>query len=477
MRTRIVAAVELALAIALVAVPTRSTAIPPFARKYETSCLTCHSVYPRLTPFGEAFRRNGYRFPGVDSDYVKQGTVVLGQEANKKTFPNSVWPGTIPISAPVAIGVNGQAFWYPKSTASVPRANNGTAFVLDDFVAEGHVWAGGALDDTITLWAEVTFAPDGTDVEHAQILLNDLLGPKHALNLVVGKGVPTLTSFGQHSSYLGDLRMTTVQVTGLYGLSPDPFALVDNYQGLELTGVLGAGRVDYSAGVSSGKNAAGSLFNSENAYAHVGFKLGGMRLDGEGDKGPKDAMHPWAEDALTLDGFVYHSREHFPTPEVAESPPPIGDTSLTIGAAGRAQMGSLELDFGVYDQKHDRGTASLASVHADVEWAELSYVLYPWLVPALRVERIGLRPSDGPKVSDVHVMPGIAFLIRANMKAVLVANIEFAKGFPSDASGAPLAWSGGNGDVGGFVAAGDTSTLTGKLNEFESIALFVAWAM
>ena len=29
-------------------------AIPSFARKYGTSCLTCHTVYPKLTPFGEA---------------------------------------------------------------------------------------------------------------------------------------------------------------------------------------------------------------------------------------------------------------------------------------------------------------------------------------------------------------------------------------------------------------------------------------
>ncbi len=56
-------------------------AIPAFARKYGTSCLTCHTIYPKLTPFGEAFRRNGYRFPGVDGDFVKQDTVALGQEA------------------------------------------------------------------------------------------------------------------------------------------------------------------------------------------------------------------------------------------------------------------------------------------------------------------------------------------------------------------------------------------------------------
>ncbi|HEY6004693.1 MAG TPA: hypothetical protein VIV57_17595 [Anaeromyxobacter sp.] len=474
MRSRIVATVGLSLAVGVLAVPRLSRAIPAFARKYETSCLTCHSVYPRLTPFGEAFRRNGYRFPGVDSDYVKQGTVVLGQEANKKTFPNSVWPATLPISVPIAIGANGHAAFFPDSKASQPRANNGTAFSLDGLVGEGQLWAGASLDDTTTLWAEFTISSEGADVEHAQVLLNDLVGPKHAVNLVVGKGFPTLTSFGPHSTFLGDARITTVPLTEIYGLSEDPFTLVDNYNGLELTGVLG-GWFDYSAGVSSGKNTSGSLFNSENAYAHVGYKIGGMRLDGEGDKGPKDAMHPWAEDALTLDAFVYHSREYFPNP--AAPPPALGDTSLTVGGAVRAQLGSLELDAGVYSQKHDRGTATLGSVTADVEWAELSYVLYPWLVPAVRVERIGLKPSGGDSVSDVHIMPGIAFLIRANVKAVLVANIELANGFPVDAGGTPLAWSGGNADWGGFVATGDTSTPTGKLNEFQSITLFLAWAM
>ncbi len=476
MRTRTVAALEIALAIGITLVPVPSAAIPVFARKYETSCLTCHSIYPRLTPFGEAFRRNGYRFPGVDSDYVKQNTVVLGQEANKKTFPSSVWPATLPISAPIAIGVNGLAFWFPKSSASVPRANNGTRFSLDDLVAEGHAWMGAALDDSVTLWGELTFSPEGVEVEHAQILLNDLLGPRHAVNLLVGKGFPSLTSFGPHSTYLGDSRLTTVPVTGIYGLSTDPFTLVDDSIGGELTGVL-AGWFDWSAGVSAGKNVAGTRFNSENAYAHAGYKVGGMRLDGEGDKGPKDAMHPWAEDAVTVDAFVYHSREYFLTPPAPGAEPAIGDTSFTVGGAARAQLGSLELDLGAYGQKHDVGTAGLASVRANVQWAELSYVLYPWLVPAIRVERIGLRPSDGPNVSDVHVMPGVAFLIRANLKAVLVANIEAARGFPSDAGGAPLAWSGGNGDSGGFVAAGDTSTLTGHLNEFESVALFLAWAM
>ncbi len=477
MTLRTAVSIHLVLLVSILLAPVRSSAIPAFARKYGTSCLTCHSVYPRLTPFGEAFRRNGYRFPGVDSDYVKQETVALGQEANKKTFPNSVWPATIPISIPLAFGANGQAFVYPDKGASVPRANNGTRFVLDDLVKEGHIWAGASLDDSVTLFGELTFGGGAADVEHARVLLNDLVGPKHAVNVYVGRGFPTITSFGPHSSYLGDIRVTTVPLTGVYGLSSDPFTLVDSYNGVELAGVV-AGWVDWSAGVTAGKNVTAVRFNSENWYAHAGAKLGGLRLDGEGAQGPKDAMRPWAEDAVTLDAFAFHSRESYPTPGGGATPPPLGDTSFTAGGAIRGQLGSLELDLGGYNQKHDRGTSGLASVSADVEWAELSYVLFPWMVPAVRVERVGLRPSDGPHVMAYHVMPGIAFLLRANIKAVLVANIETTNGFPGDATGAALGWAGGNADWGGFVIAPKaTSTTTTRQTEFESIALYLAWAL
>lgn len=39
----------------------RSYALPAFARKYNISCAQCHTVVPRLTTFGYAFQRAGYR--------------------------------------------------------------------------------------------------------------------------------------------------------------------------------------------------------------------------------------------------------------------------------------------------------------------------------------------------------------------------------------------------------------------------------
>ncbi len=469
------AAIGAALA---VAAPAR--AIPAFARKYGTSCLTCHTVYPKLTPFGEAFRRDGYRFPGVDGDYVKQDTVALGQEANKKTFPKTVWPATLPISVPIAIGANGQAFAYPDKGASVPRVNNGTQLALDDFVAEAHLWTGAALDDTLTLWAELTLSSGGVDVEHAQVLFNDLVGPKHALNLVVGKGFPTLTSFGPHSSYLADIAIPNAPVTAIYSGSADPFVLVDNYTGVEANGVLAAGRGDYALGFNVGKNSLGTPYPNQSFYGHVGWKLGGMRLDGEGAQGPANAMKPWAETAVTVDVFGYHAVEHFAGPgSTPAAAVPARDTSNTVGAALRAQQGSAELDVGYYEQWHDHGTGDLLKVRAGVAYAEATYVVYPWLVPGIRLEDVMLRPTGLSTVSDLHLMPGVAFLVRPNLKLVLVGNVELGTGFPQDPTGAPLAWHGGSGDWGALVLD-PTGTSAGPgthRGELESLALLLAWAM
>ena len=46
--------------IALLASPAPAEAIPAFARKYRTTCATCHAPVPRLNAFGERFAANGF---------------------------------------------------------------------------------------------------------------------------------------------------------------------------------------------------------------------------------------------------------------------------------------------------------------------------------------------------------------------------------------------------------------------------------
>src|SRR5260221_4855513 len=42
-------------------------AIPAFARKYGMPCSSCHEAWPKLSPFGQSFKDNGYQM-GNDRD-------------------------------------------------------------------------------------------------------------------------------------------------------------------------------------------------------------------------------------------------------------------------------------------------------------------------------------------------------------------------------------------------------------------------
>jgi len=440
---------------------TRSAnAIPAFARKYGTSCQTCHTVYPKLNPFGEAFRHNGYRFPGVDSDYWKQDTVPLGQEAQKKTFPNSVWPGSLPGGPPLAFGFNGTALIHPDQNATGAQADNGTIFTLQNLVAEAHLWAGGSYDDTITFWAEVTFSTEthNLDVEKAQVIINDWLGPKHAVNTIVGRGVANLTSFGPHSSYIADTFLPSLPATALFGATSDSFNIGANYNFVEVNGVLW-GRFIYNVGLTAGQHV--DVRPTENYYGHIGAKIGGMRLDGEGSSGPADATRPWAETALTLDAFAYRSVSHFTPAGAAPGDQPQQDPATTFGGDIRGQLGSLELTVGLYNESHDHAQMDGTGASALVQYSELSYIVFPWLVPAVRVEYIRLSPDNDSPVYDLRIMPGIAALVRPNIKVTLVGLIEHSNGAPP----------GGWGPVNGFIAPS-----MGAITEFEAITVGLATA-
>jgi hypothetical protein len=162
-------------------------------------------------------------------------------------------------------------------------------------------------------------------------------------------------------------------------------------------------------------------------------------------------MRPWAERALTLDIFAYHAESRFGTPNAAVPPVPVtlDDKIWTFGAGLRAQWDSLAIDAGVYQERHDHALADGTGVHALSQYEEISYVIFPWLVPAVRVEVSQVQPAGESSIHDVRITPGIAFLVRAN--------------------GAPNA---GWGQAGGFAAPTPGTSTT----EIESIIGNLAFA-
>jgi hypothetical protein len=475
-----VALIAVAWAFVVVLSAHEAGAVPSFARKYQTSCLTCHTVYPVLNPFGEAFRRNGYRFPSqggsVDSDAIKANTIAMGQDEYTKTFPDSVWPDKIMEAVPLSVMANGAvSVNFPDSDA---HASSGQTFTWGGISGEFHLFGAGAFNDSLTYFTQVTI-PDGgqVDIETAYLLWNDVIGPRHWLNLWIGRLMsPELSSFGLHSSYLVDTFAPAVSAAGLYNKSA-VFTLGQGHtDGVELNGII-AHRFDWSMGWIMSSSASGlNLPNAEDAYVHIGVKSGGVALDGEGKYGPNvpDPRKPWAEKSITLDAFGYHGLTVMDngTGVSTNVVNPQNDAFNAVGGSIRAQYDSLILTAGAQVEFHHTPYASAAPPAPDftratsvVQYDELDYVIWPWLVPGVRAEYTRTT-VDGPNpASLLRIIPGIATLVRPNIRVILTGDLERAYGMPAVGSWGP---------AGGFVVApgpGASSML-----EAEQLTATVAFA-
>jgi hypothetical protein len=232
-----------------------------------------------------------------------------------------------------------------------------------------------------------------------------------------------------------------------------------------VNGVL-AGRIDYSVGVN-----AGSSFDtrpSENYYGHIGYKFGGMRLDGEGGSKVSNATRPWEEQAFTIDAFAYRSvnSANFADPDPAVPAIVVLDSATVFGGNLRVQLDSFELNAGVYWENHNHAAADGSGAKLLAPYGEVSYIVEPWFVPAVRVEYASLKPDLGPTVNNLRIVPGIASALRPNMKVVLTAALESASGQP------PAGWSA----LGGIAAPGPNSTSTSVGLELENIQIAAFFA-
>ncbi|HEX7478944.1 MAG TPA: hypothetical protein VF331_14155 [Polyangiales bacterium] len=469
--------------VAGLAIPQKAAAIPSFARKYQTSCTTCHTVYPMLNSFGEAFRRNGYRFPSqngsTDGDATLAPSLPLGQSEYAKQFPDAVWPDKIMQAVPLSVWVNGGvSVNLPKSDAEQAAGNN---FTWNNILSEMHLFGAGAFDDRVTYFTQLTFASDGLDLETAYLLWNDVLGAdQHALNLWVGRLMaPSLTSFGGHSSYLSDMATPAVSLAGLFNPNGSFVLGQGHSDGVEANGVL-AHRVGWSVGWLASMPSTGlKIPNAEDLYAHLGVKLGGMSLDGEGPGGAlvANAKRPWEETSLTLDAFGYHGMNVL---DNGTASTPVGQRSAidAVGGGLRLNVGSLIVNAGLQFEQHShpyQGTPAMGTTAAApdrrsgngyTQFNEVDYVVFPWFVPGVRTELTHLGESSnvpGTAASLLRILPGIAFLVRQNIKVVVVGDLEMAQNLPP---------------AGGWDPAGGLSAPTNAKSSFvaEQVNVNAAWA-
>ena len=340
----------------------RAQAIPVFARKYGTSCITCHAGFPKLNSVGEAFRRNGYQFSKDDDLLVKDEPIPMGNDAYKDMWPNSIWPSDLPHLPPVALRAR---LGYKQLINTPPGGGHGGAAAPAStdfqFPMDYSLLSAGTLGEDISWYAGMVLAGKGghggghgggseglePELERLFVQFSNLFAwsqyddedgmrdgnrwltlPRHAMNLRVGQFEPGViapwASIHRQWGITGRLpNLVSLSDGGFEGgiQNTNMFMLEPAQRGFELNGTIRQYN-SYAIGLVNGNGSMGAWDNNTDVdlYFRVARKWFGFPLDGvlgesqaDGDGGGElpdldPGMDFWREIQLETGFFGYFGK-------------------------------------------------------------------------------------------------------------------------------------------------------------------------
>ncbi len=399
----------------------QSDAIPAFARKYKTSCTTCHTAVPKRNAFGEAFRRNGYFMPEGEQMLTKQEPVSLGAEAWKEAFPNAVWPGLLPAEFPIS------AYVHQRFVAEFgeSKKNNQVEF---DMPHELELIMGGTFDESFSFIGEFILFEKGKNnqvggpgLKRFYFQINDLFGPKDAFNIRLGRVEPGITE-----GLVDNQRVMLEHATTLDYKATGKWRPRDQQSGIEFNGIVNH-RFQYTAGIVNGESKAISDATDEkDAYGRVAFKIGGLGLDGYQPQELTELKQTenWADNAVTVGVYSYFGN----------------NASDSAGIDNDFNRFGFDLhinynDFDMYSGTivgTDKNPSGLPDASSDTEkelnslawFVEGYYTVHPWLIPGLRVGSVASDQNDDDQDKYMTFSPNLTMMARANVRVTLEAYIK-----------------------------------------------------
>jgi hypothetical protein len=250
----------------------RVNAIPAFARKYGMPCSSCHLAWPMLSPFGQAFKDNGYQ---------------MGNDRDAPIFQNpAYWPVTFRMTT----------FWHRENeTHAAVDSGTGTLNAEGNLTTHGFDWSGLDFHTGGTLAKNVSFyvlpSSDNTGAFHFETVfarldnvggtswLNIKLGKFELDNLLSEKRILTLTNVsGVYTNY----HFQPLTELASPGLVPFSFGIGDNQAGLEIMGHSKDDRTRYSVALLSSNDGSPNLPTSRSYGAFLtasqAFQAGSLGL-------------------------------------------------------------------------------------------------------------------------------------------------------------------------------------------------------
>jgi hypothetical protein len=425
LRSLLLPVVPVLVLLGLLGPSTPASALPVFARRYKASCSTCHVQYPKLNPFGEAFRRNGYIWPGPagggaasDAERQTPPPQTLVAEPYKEVFPYSFWPSTLPAIPPVAFVVGLDVPIFPDA-ATRPVGERVISF--DRLFADLRVLLAAQFGTHVSVYASVSFNTENTfDFQRGFLTIANLVGTY--LNIKVGQFEPHILSFNNYRKIGGPDYWIYTRSTELSRWNSTVV------RGINFSGTAG-GRFGYDLayvqGVEGSYGTDAIRQVPRDGYGHVYVKIGGLGLDGRdpgggtsgagGDAGGGGggAGIPLRETSLLLGGFFYGGKHDVDT----GSPTPEGD--LLYKAGGDAYLLWKRFDL-LLAAAYERHKFEQSGTRERLQGlAEATFIIFPWLVAGTRYE---LEASSG--MSAHRLTPLVTVHPRINLKTQVWVQLE-----------------------------------------------------
>jgi len=368
-------------------------AIPAFARRYGTSCTTCHVMPPKLNAFGVAFKNLGYRMPVDDERFIKQPDVPMGAPAWKKVWPKGVWPGAISDRVPLSVAVEMVADVNPSDPVKLNFA----------FPEEIELLGGGTLGDRLSFFTNLAFEfGDAVEIDLERGHFNMQLTENHLANLRLGRMETGATPFSRFSYRLTDADFIVSDFRSVDG----GFRFRARQQGLELwgarTGPTGGG-VQYSLGIVNGTGTSPDDNSDKDVYGSASYKFGGYGVAGPAAN--VDALTSsdnFIDNSVEIGGFVYKGWA---------GPADEGKDSFNrVGFKVNAYFDRLNL-FGAYVRSRDTLPVG-TPVRSNAWFIEGDVVTLPWIVGIVRYDQ---AEGDAAFLHVKRVVPAVSMMIRANV--------------------------------------------------------------
>lgn len=365
-------------------------AVPSFARKYETSCSTCHYAFPKLNAFGKAFNNNGFRYPeGQDPEMTKEDPVSLGSEAYRRVWPDAIWPTDIAGTSPVSFHAIGRFLYF-----------EGDQMTTFEIPHELEVLFAGTFDDRLSYFGEVELEHESELAYEFMLQYDASPGAHIRLGSVGLRATPEHYRLTKEHYNVEDLK----NQSGTWRLRDGAGG------GAELWGALngaqGKGGATYSVGIGNGQNDADNfdLNKRKDVFARATYKIGGLgETGGTGSEGSEESAF-YVDNSVRAGAFVHSGVAVDDDGEEDEFAVYGGDIDLwydrlIVTAAGMAMRSD-------YMGKERDSFAA---------FGEGNFVFYPWLIGYARYEYTD-KDVDDDKDAVTTAIPAVVAMVRANVK-------------------------------------------------------------